>query len=258
MDYTFIAGMANEISLPEKGILSNVLHKDEYVNITAFGFAAGQELSAHSAPTPAALYFLEGIFSRGRGRSAPRERYGGRAGRLFCLYAAPCLHMAFTQNPPSKCFSFRSKSPPIKPPRNLSSVTHRFCVNSRAVLEEYAMIQLKRVYDPPDSGDGVRFLVERLWPRGVKKSSLAIDTWSKDAAPSVNLRKWFHHDSARWNEFRRRYFAELKENQASWLPLLEAARHGTVTLIYSSHDSERNNAVALKEFLDRRLRLTAV
>lgn len=119
------------------------------------------------------------------------------------------------------------------------------------------MIQLKRVYDPPDGADGARFLVERLWPRGVKKSSLAIDAWLKDAAPSVNLRKWFHHDPALWKEFRQRYFAELKENSASWLPLLEAARHGTVTLIYSSHDSEHNNAVALKEFLNRRLRLTA-
>jgi uncharacterized protein YeaO (DUF488 family) len=119
------------------------------------------------------------------------------------------------------------------------------------------MIQLKRVYDAPDSADGSRFLVERLWPRGVKKSSLVIDAWLKDAAPSANLRKWFQHDPALWNEFRQRYFAELKETPASWLPLLEAARHGTVTLIYSSHDSEHNNAVALKEFLDRRLRSTA-
>jgi uncharacterized protein YeaO (DUF488 family) len=118
------------------------------------------------------------------------------------------------------------------------------------------MIQLKRVYDPPDSADGARFLVERLWPRGVKKSSLVIDAWLKDAAPSVNLRKWFHHDPALWNEFRQRYFAELKANSASWLPLLEVARHGTVTLIYSSHDSEHNNAVALKEFLNLRLHLT--
>lgn len=111
------------------------------------------------------------------------------------------------------------------------------------------MIQLKRVYDPPDSADGARFLVERLWPRGVKKSSLAIDAWLKDASPSVNLRKWFHHDPALWNEFRRRYFIELKESPASWLPILKAARRGDVTLIYSSHDSEHNNAVALKEFM---------
>ena len=111
------------------------------------------------------------------------------------------------------------------------------------------MIQLKRVYEQSTSADGARFLVERLWPRGVKKSSLEIEAWLKDAAPSAALRKWFHHEPARWNEFRRRYFAELQENPASWLPLLEASRRGVVTLIYSSHDSEHNNAVALKEFL---------
>jgi uncharacterized protein YeaO (DUF488 family) len=111
------------------------------------------------------------------------------------------------------------------------------------------VIQLKRVYEPSASADGARFLVERLWPRGVKKSSLEIKKWLKDAAPSATLRKWFHHDPAQWNEFRRRYFIELKENPDSWHPLLDAARNGTVTLIYSSHDSEHNNAVALKEFL---------
>lgn len=115
------------------------------------------------------------------------------------------------------------------------------------------MIQLKRVYEPSASADGARFLVERLWPRGVKKSSLEIKAWLKDAAPSADLRKWFHHDPARWNEFRRRYFAELQENPASWLPMLKAARRGDVTLIYSSHDPEHNNAVALKEFLIQNL-----
>jgi uncharacterized protein YeaO (DUF488 family) len=117
------------------------------------------------------------------------------------------------------------------------------------------VIRLKRVYELPDSADGARFLVERLWPRGVKKSSLKIDAWMKDAAPRADLRKWFHHDPARWNEFRRRYFIELKENSDSWHPLLDAARNGTVTLIYSSHDSEHNNAVALKEFLIQSLHL---
>ena len=111
------------------------------------------------------------------------------------------------------------------------------------------MIQLKRVYEISASIDGARFLVERLWPRRVKKSSLEIKAWLKDAAPSANLRKWFHHDPARWNEFRLRYFTELHETPASWLPMLKAARRGAVTLIYSSHDSEHNNAVALKEFL---------
>jgi uncharacterized protein YeaO (DUF488 family) len=117
------------------------------------------------------------------------------------------------------------------------------------------MIQLKRVYEQPDSTDGARFLVDRLWPRGAKKSSVAIDAWLKDAAPGADLRKWFHHDPARWNEFCQRYFAELRKNPASWLPLLEAARRGTVTLLYSSRDSEHNNAVALKEFLEQFLSL---
>jgi uncharacterized protein YeaO (DUF488 family) len=113
------------------------------------------------------------------------------------------------------------------------------------------MIQLKRVYEIPGNADGARFLVDRLWPRGVKKSSLLISGWVKDAAPSADLRQWFHHDLAQWDEFRQRYFTELRENPASWLPLLEAARRGTVTLLYSSHDSEHNNAVVLKEFLNQ-------
>lgn len=116
------------------------------------------------------------------------------------------------------------------------------------------MIQLKRVYDLPDSADGARFLVERIWPRGVKRSSLEIRAWLKDVTPSADLRKWFHHDPARWEEFRRRYFAELEENPAPWLLLLKAARSENVTLMYSSHDSEHNNAVALKEFLLQHLR----
>lgn len=116
-----------------------------------------------------------------------------------------------------------------------------------------SQIQLKRVYEASSDADGARFFVERLWPRGIKKSSLEIRAWLKEVAPSIDLRKWFNHDPARWMEFRRRYFAELKENRNSWLPILDAASRGTVTLIYSSHDPEHNNAVALKEFLDKRL-----
>ena len=115
------------------------------------------------------------------------------------------------------------------------------------------MIQLKRVYDSHGSAGGTRFLVERLWPRGVKKTSLDIAQWLKEVGPSTELRKWFSHDPARWDEFRRRYFAELKANPEAWKPIVEAARRGTVTLIYSSHDTEHNNAVALKEFLTKRL-----
>jgi uncharacterized protein YeaO (DUF488 family) len=116
------------------------------------------------------------------------------------------------------------------------------------------MIRLERAYDSPGDADGTRFLVERLWPRGVKKASLPLDGWLKEVAPSTELRKWFSHDPAKWDEFRRRYFAELKAHPEAWKSILEAARHGTVTLIYSSHDTEHNNAVALEEFLKPHLR----
>ena len=116
------------------------------------------------------------------------------------------------------------------------------------------MFQLKRAYEKPSKTDGERFLVERLWPRGVKKTSLPIVGWLKDAAPSTELRKWFSHDVTRWPEFRKRYFAELRSRPEAWKPLLDAARKGTVTLIYSSHDEEHNNAVALEEFLERRMK----
>lgn len=115
------------------------------------------------------------------------------------------------------------------------------------------MIQLKRVYEPPGSHDGRRFLVERLWPRGIKKESLALDAWLKDVAPSDALRQWFSHDPAKWEEFRQRYAAELENNPAAVGLLLEAAREGTVTLLYSTRDQERNNAWALKNFLDERI-----
>ena len=116
------------------------------------------------------------------------------------------------------------------------------------------MIQLKRVYAQPSENDGARYLVERLWPRGVKKSALTMQAWLKDAAPSTELRRWFGHDPARWNEFRQRYFVELNGHPDAWRPILQAARHGAVTLLYSSHDMEHNNAVTLKEFLENRLR----
>ena len=116
------------------------------------------------------------------------------------------------------------------------------------------MLKLKRVYEPASATDGTRFLIERLWPRGIRKEALLIKAWIKEAAPSTVLRQWFQHDPARWDEFRSRYFAELEQNSAGWAPLLEAAREGAVTLVYSSHDTEHNNAVALKEFLERHLK----
>jgi uncharacterized protein YeaO (DUF488 family) len=115
------------------------------------------------------------------------------------------------------------------------------------------MMQLKRAHEKPSEADGERFLVERLWPRGVKKSSLPIAAWLKDAAPSTELRKWFSHDPAKWKTFRERYFAELESRPEVWQQLVEAARKGTVTLIYSSHDAEHNNAAALKEFVEKKM-----
>jgi uncharacterized protein YeaO (DUF488 family) len=118
------------------------------------------------------------------------------------------------------------------------------------------MIRIKRVYETAARDDGARFLVDRLWPRGVKKEALAIQGWLKDASPSNELRRWYHHDPEQWNEFRRRYFAELKENPNSWLPLLDAARKGAVTLLYGSKQVEHNNAAALMEFLNKQLSKT--
>jgi uncharacterized protein YeaO (DUF488 family) len=112
------------------------------------------------------------------------------------------------------------------------------------------VIKLKRVYEPPAAEDGARYLVERLWPRGVRKEGLVAEDWLKDAGPSTELRKWFAHDPAKWDEFRRRYFAELESKPERWQQLAEASRRGTVTLLYTSHDSEHNNAVALKDYLE--------
>ena len=114
------------------------------------------------------------------------------------------------------------------------------------------MIQVKRVYEPAEPGDGARFLVERLWPRGIKKAALKMEAWLKEVGPSDQLRKWFSHDPAKWAEFQRRYQAELKARAESWRPLQDAARQGTVTLLFSSRDTEHNNAVALKAFLEKR------
>jgi uncharacterized protein YeaO (DUF488 family) len=115
-------------------------------------------------------------------------------------------------------------------------------------------IQIKRVYDPPAKEDGARFLVERLWPRGMKKDALHMDAWYKNLAPSADLRRWFNHDPAKWKEFQRRYRAELTDNSAAYQPLLDAAKQGRTTLLYSAHDTEHNNAIALKSYLEERLR----
>jgi len=114
------------------------------------------------------------------------------------------------------------------------------------------MLELKRAYDKASPEDGVRFLVERLWPRGIKKTDLRLDGWLKDVAPSTSLRQWFSHDPKKWSEFQERYFAELDRHPEACDPIRAAARHGPVTLIYSSHDTEHNNAVALREYLNAR------
>lgn len=116
------------------------------------------------------------------------------------------------------------------------------------------MITLKRAYDPVSPTDGIRFLVERLWPRGVSKATLRIDAWLKEVGPSTALRKWFNHDPKKWEAFRRRYFRELGSQPEHWQPIASAARRGRVTLVYSSHDTQHNNAVALQEFLGKKAR----
>ena len=113
------------------------------------------------------------------------------------------------------------------------------------------MITIKRVYDRPEPADGTRFLVERLWPRGVKKDTLHLDGWLKELAPSDALRRWFGHDPAKWEEFQRRYFAELTSKPEACQPILEAAQRGNVTLLYSARDTQHNNAVALKAYVEK-------
>jgi uncharacterized protein YeaO (DUF488 family) len=115
------------------------------------------------------------------------------------------------------------------------------------------MIRVKRVYDAPEAGDGSRILVDRLWPRGLKKEALEPGVWLKQVAPSNELRKWFGHDPARWSDFQDRYFGELEDKPETWRPLLVAAQKGDVSLLFGAQDIEHNNAVALKAFLEKRL-----
>ena len=113
------------------------------------------------------------------------------------------------------------------------------------------MIKLKRAYEPAAQDDGLRILVERLWPRGVSKQKARIDLWLKTVAPSTDLRKWYNHDPARWPAFRKRYGAELDDvaDVVALLKLVADAR--TVTFVYAAGDEERNSAVALKALLER-------
>jgi uncharacterized protein YeaO (DUF488 family) len=110
-------------------------------------------------------------------------------------------------------------------------------------------VKLKRAYDKPAGADGTRVLVDRLWPRGVKKEVAAIDHWAKDLAPSTELRKWFGHDPGRWSEFKRRYAAELRKNVELVDELRRLAKHGPVTLVYAARDQEHNEAVIVRDML---------
>lgn len=110
----------------------------------------------------------------------------------------------------------------------------------------------KRAYLPHEPSDGKRYLVDRLWPRGISKPALAISGWLKEVAPTDVLRRWFNHDPDKWPEFRRRYFAELDSHPEAWKPLVDAARQHPVTLVYGAKDTEHNNAVALAEYLTKR------
>lgn len=111
-------------------------------------------------------------------------------------------------------------------------------------------VMLKRAYDPPAKGDGQRILVDRLWPRGVAKAKAKLDLWLKDVAPSTGLRQWFGHDPAKWPEFGKRYRAELKTNPAL-ARLKELSRQGDITLVYAAKDRLHNEAVVLRQILDR-------
>lgn len=110
-------------------------------------------------------------------------------------------------------------------------------------------LRLKRAYEPAEPGDGIRILVDRLWPRGVSKADADLHDWMKDIAPSADLRKWFGHDPARWAEFQRRYRAELRRHDDELEHIRELARKQTVTLVYGARDEEHNDAVVLRDVL---------
>lgn len=116
------------------------------------------------------------------------------------------------------------------------------------------MIKLKRAYEPSAAADGARFLVERLWPRGIRKSELPLTEWVKEVAPSTELRRWFGHDPRKWPEFRRRYVAELRNHEPAVEHLVAVARQRPMTLVYSARDTEHNAAIVLRDHIARKLR----
>jgi uncharacterized protein YeaO (DUF488 family) len=114
------------------------------------------------------------------------------------------------------------------------------------------VIKIKRVYEPPAPEDGLRILVERLWPRGLSKEKAAVDHWMKEVAPSQGLRKWYDHDLQKWEEFRQRYWQELERNPEAVVQLRELLDQGEVTFVYASRDEQHNSTVVLKEFLEQK------
>jgi uncharacterized protein YeaO (DUF488 family) len=114
-------------------------------------------------------------------------------------------------------------------------------------------VRVKRVYEKTEKSDGLRALVDRLWPRGISEEKAGIERWLRELSPSTELRRWYGHDPGRWEEFKARYFAELDRQGEAIAELVDQARAGTVTLLYGSREKRLNNAVALKEYLERRL-----
>jgi uncharacterized protein YeaO (DUF488 family) len=123
---------------------------------------------------------------------------------------------------------------------------------------EQVKILVKRVYEEPDEADGHRILVDRLWARGLSKDKAKVDMWIKEIAPSTQLRRWYGHDPSKWSEFKSRYAAELEANPGEIEKLLREIQAGIVTFLYSSKENQRNNAVALKEYLEATLHAKAV
>lgn len=116
-----------------------------------------------------------------------------------------------------------------------------------------AALKIKRIYEEPDAKDGFRILVDRIWPRGVKKEEAAIDIWLKEIAPSTKLRKWFNHDPEKWEEFREKYFSELKESLALTELKELLKNHKIITLLYSAKDEQHNQARAIAEYLKKKI-----
>ena len=122
----------------------------------------------------------------------------------------------------------------------------------RPSLELAMNIKIKRVYEQPAQDDGVRILVDRLWPRGLTKEKASVDLWLKEIAPSTELRKWFGHDPEKWKSFRGRYVSEIRHNDDLLKVLKQKASEGTITLLYGTRDEKHNEALVLKQFLERR------